>query len=670
VTVRAVWYLVAIWCAGLVADQALSLSLRWLILLSSTLGVLLTERFRFQKRLSAALLLFLLASLWSARLEIGFNIGVRQESEEIKQGLRNPHFRSLISLTARDSVRAGPPEHLLAERPAWASEPVWAMAQALLLNRREALSPCWIAAFRSAGAAHLMAVSGLHIGILLGIFLAILRMMQIRRRAIAIFTVGAVWAYILLIGAPPSAVRAGLMVTVGLGMWGAGRLPQPGRLLPVAVLAALVARPSLLASVGFQLSVAAVAGIGLGLRGFRARSLETVGGKIIAFLRVSLGAQAGVLPVQIITFGTYTTLAPLVNVIAVPLMGIWLPSVVASLGLGLMGGPAAVVAGAFCEGVGRILLWWILLWASYPGILVPVPVWVAVVVAAGLVGWMVGGRGRLLAMACLAALVWIPAFETGRPRITFLDIGQGDAIVIETRNPKRVVVVDAGPAFKDWSAGRAVVAPYLRARAVRRIDLLVASHPDIDHIGGMGALVDEYPVLCFLRGQWYNVDARSAYQLQHRLDASGAQTLAPEAGDRIELGDDSWIDVLAGSNSSAGVGVEIPLSSNNRSLVLRLNLEGLTVLLCGDLERSGERELVHFWSYLSCSVLKVPHHGGEGGLSAELLEAVRPSLAVISVGAGNRYGHPSPKLLARLREAGAAVWRTDLSGALVMQSGR
>ncbi len=669
-TIRAVWYLVAIWCAGLLAGQALSLPLRWLILLSGTLGVLLTGRFRFQKRLAAALLLFLLASLWSARLEIGFNTGAPQESEEIKQGLRNPHFRPLIFLAARDTVRAGPPEHLLAERPAWASEPVWAMAQALLLNRREALSPDWISAFRSAGAAHLMAVSGLHIGILLGIFLAILRMLQIRRRAIAISTMGAVWVYILLIGAPPSAVRAGLMVTVGLGMWGAGRLPQPGRLLPVAVLAALVVRPSLLASVGFQLSVAAVAGIGLGLRGFRARNLETAGGRIIAFLRVSLGAQAGVLPVQIITFGTYITLAPLVNVIAVPLLGIWLPSVVAALGLGLLGGPAAVVAGAFCEGVGRLLLWWIHLWASHPGILVPVPAWVAVVAVAGLVGWMVGGRGRLLALACLTALVWIPAFETGRPRITFLDIGQGDAIVIETRNPKRVVIVDAGPAFKDWSAGRTVVAPYLRARAVRRIDLLVASHPDNDHIGGMSALVDDYPVLCFFRGQWYNTDTRSAYQLQYRLDTSGVKTLALEAGDRIELGDNSWIDVLAGTNSSAGRGDKIPLSSNNRSLVLRLNLEGLTVLLCGDLERGGERKLVHFWRYLPCRVLKVPHHGGENGLSAELLEAVRPSLAVISVGAGNRYGHPSPQILARLREAGVSVWRTDLSGALVMQSGR
>ncbi len=642
--------------------------IRWLLLLSGGTGLVLAERFLRQHHLSALMLLFLLASLAGARTGFHVNTGARSGTEEVKQGLRNPHFRPIIIIDNRNSVTRSPPEHFMAVRPSWASEPVWGMAQAIMLNRRKALPSEWVAAFRSAGAAHLIAVSGLHIGILLGILLALLKVVQMRRSAAAITAIISSWIYIVMIGAPPSAVRAGLMASIGLGMWGAGRLPEPGRIVPTAVFVALVARPSLIASVGFQLSVAAVIGISLGLRGFKARTLETARGRLAVLLRITLGAQAGVLPVQILTFGNLLPLAPLVNVVAVPLMGIWLPSAVGAVFLGFLYGPAAAVAGAYCEGAGRLLLQWIYVWAGVPGVVVPAPAIAAALAAVGLVCWAVGGRGRLSALACLAAVVWIPAIEDGNPRISFLDVGQGDAIVIETGNYGRVVVLDSGPAFGDWSAARYVVAPYLHSRGIRRIDLMVVSHPDIDHMGGMEDLAAEFPVGFFVRGEWRTTDTASARRLQARLDAAGVETITPEAGDRIVLGDGSWIDVLHGLPSSKDMGSDAILSSNNRSLVMRLNLEGLTVLLCGDMERSGEGGLFRFRRFLPSTILKVPHHGGKDGLSDRLLDAVQPSLALISVGARNRYGHPSQVLLDRLRSAGIDVWRTDCSGALFLQA--
>ena len=664
-TVRAVWCLTAVWSAGLLTGQAIPIPIRWLLLTCIT-GFLLIPRLERFNRPAALLLVFLLASVAGAQTGIRLNTGTRMGEGGPKQGLLNPHFNPLIRLADADTVRAGPTEPLLSERPPWASGPVWSMVQAIIFNRRDRLPYEWTAAFRSVGASHLIAVSGLHLGILLGALLTVMKIARIGRAGSAILSIAASWSYILFIGAPPSAVRAGLMTSIGLSVWGAGKLPQPDRLLPAAVLTALILRPSLIASVGFQLSVTAVIGIRLGLRGFIVRDLESMRGRFSALFRITLGAQAGVLPVQILTFGCISPLAPLVNVIAVPLMGVWLPSAVTSLCLGFFLPPAAVLAGAFCNGVGNMLLWWIYIWSSVPGVVVPVPAAAAWLAALGLVFWAVGGRARNAALACLVAVVWFPALENGAPRICFLDVGQGDAMVIETGSPRRIVVVDSGPAFVSWSAGRHVVAPYLRARGIRRIDLLVATHPDADHVGGMVALAEEFQLGMFMRGCWYPEDAKSALKLEEGIRAAGVGTLIPGSGDRIILDNRSCLDVLAGERPG-GAGGSGGLSSNNRSLVLRLQLQELSVLLCGDLERSGEKLLVPYRQYLPSTVLKVPHHGSQNVLSEWLLEATCPGLAVVSVGSRNRYGHPSDELLERLRNAGIEIWRTDHSGALVLQ---
>jgi competence protein ComEC len=458
------------------------------------------------------------------------------------------------------------------------------------------------------------------------------------------------------------------MATAWLALRDTLRRIGGARIFPAAVLTALVLDPSLVASTGFHLSVSAVAGISVMAR--RERSVDGVPLRRRAAdaVRLTLGAQAGVLPVQMAVFGTITPLAMPVNVLAVPLLGLWLPSVPVAIGMGFVGGVPEQVAGAFTEGAGRILLWWIFLWSSLPGMMQAVRPWTSLAAAAGLIGWARGGRGRLVALAALAVTVWSPHLDRGVPRVTFLDVGQGDAIVLETRAPRRVVVIDAGPAWSAWNAGEAVVAAYLRSREIRTIDLLVASHSDADHVGGMTALIERFEIGAFMRGDWVVEVEGAAARLAGAVADAGIPVLLPDGGDRLALARETWIDVLAGARTaSGGAGVG---SENDRSLVLRVEMNGVSIVLPGDLEVTGERRLHPFSRHLRCDILKVAHHGSGDSSSPRFLELTRPELAVISVGRNNRHGHPDPALVEKLESSGIEVWRTDSSGALVLRPRR
>lgn len=684
---RGLWIALLVWIAGLTATAALGsdryfhltavpLALTALVVWAKRLLPLSVSGWaarlgghRFPGSCLLLLLLFLLAvQLGTGRLELPPAAGEEQQ-KRTGQGLLNPGYHPLLlSISDRQRDRPDTAEHFPV--PEWSSEQLWGLALGVLLNRRDQVPSDWLLAFRMTGAAHLLAVSGLHVGILLGMLLGLLRMAGVNRRLTALLATMGLAVYVAAIGWPPSAVRAASMAAVGLMLWAGGRLSRPEMILPFTLLALLITQPSMLASTGFQLSACAMAGIGIALRGFDRGRLPTIGGKLSAFLRVSLGAQAGTLPLQIVSFGTLTPLATVTNMVAVPLTGVWLPSVLVALCLNLVGGPAGAVAGSLAEGTGSLLAWWIVLIHRIPGATVPVPGWAGAVAALGLLTWAMGRRGRLIALVCLTIVAWSPVLARSGPRVTFLDVGQGDAIVIEAGSPRRTIVVDAGASFGDWDAGARVVAPYLRRRGIVRIDLLVASHADGDHIGGMAALVNRFAVGRVLLGDRRPARTRSARQFAAALVRRQIATAGPRQGDSIDLGGDCRIEVLSGADPGGEGSRSMARTSNDRSSVLRLVTPWITVLLTGDLERSGEEGLRRVRPWLSSDVLKVAHHGSGDATSPAFLRAVDPRLAVLSVGVGNRYGHPSAKLLARLTRVGVPYWRTDRQGALVLEPGR
>ncbi len=651
-----VWRLLLVWAAGLALGPWLPHLVRLGLLLAALLA-LRPAHHPLLRRVGALLVWGVLATLVGAHCFAGPWGGRASEP----RGLGNPGFRPLpLTVAERWAPEAAVPERAVAQD---GEAGLRALEEAVLMGRRERLPPDWQAAFRAAGLAHLLAVSGLHLGVLVGLLVGLLRLLQCPRRLTAGLGTLALGLYVSAVGAPPSALRAGLMTAFGLLYWGSGRRIAPGRVLPAALLTLLVTVPSLLASAAFCLSAGATLGITLALRGSVQRRQAGWRERSLAFLRVSLGAQAGVLPSQLWFFGVLHPWGPLVNVLAVPLAGLWLPAVVVARALGPLGGLPAAVARAWADGLGALLTRGAVLASGLPGAVVPVPAWVWLPAALGLLAWVRGGGSRIVALVLLALTVASPLLDDGRPRLTFLAVGQGDALVVETRSPRRTLVFDTGPAWGDWDAGRDVILPYLRSRGVRRIDLLVLSHPDADHIGGAAALLLRLPTTAMVTGDWPENIPGTPERMEAARRRAGVPRTTLRAGDVVGLGGGDCLEVLAGAEQEVGP-ARYESGWNDRSLVVRLLVGGLSVLLPGDLEQSGEERLRPHWGRLRSTVLKVSHHGSGGATSSALLAAVAPRLAVVSVGRSNRYGHPDPSVLDRLATTGVRIHRTDRQGAL------
>jgi len=237
-----------------------------------------------------------------------------------------------------------------------------------------------------------------------------------------------------------------------------------------------------------------------------------------------------------------------------------------------------------------------------------------------------------LALASALLALW-PIFRPsdGRLRIAVLDVGQGDAIVVEGPD-RRAVLVDAGAGGPyRLDAGDRVVAPYLWNRGILRLAAAVVTHPDIDHAGGM-------------------VTIRELFTIDEGWD--GAPGLTP-----LRLGGATVTPLAAAA-----------IGRNDAARVLRIDFGLASILLASDIEAAGEHALVASGASLGAAVLKVPHHGSRTSTGPELLAAVRPAVALISVGARNSYGHPDAGVLARLTAGGSDVFRTDRDGALLLDT--
>ena len=511
-----------------------------------------------------------------------------------------------------------------------------ALLGGLLLGERTDLPPDVDAAFRQAGVYHVLAVSGFNVALLAGAVWAVLRAAGGSRRVAAITAILAVLGFAAVVGPQPSVVRATLMAVLVLMAVVLEREASVINSLALAALVILAARPGDLLDPGFQLSFAATAGI---------VAAPMPRGAVAAALAVSVAAQLAVLPITLAHFNQLSTVGVIVNLAVVPLAA-------AATILGLLAVASTAVADWFATaGFGAV--WPVLLalrgvvalGAAIPGAVVHLaaPGGVAIAcyaggLAAALGAWHLADRRRVLGggavvLLALAVGIWswpMVAPSSGTLRVTILDVGQADAIVIEAPDG-RAMVVDAGTGGP-WrlDVGERVVAPFLWNRGVRRLAATVVTHPDADHAGGMAAVHRLLPV-------------------HERWDA---QTPRAFGG--------AWITPLAAVTDSARV--------NDHAIVLRIELGLASILLASDIEAAAERALVDGGTPLAATVLKVGHHGAATSSTSPFLAAVRPAIAVVSVGARNGYGHPHPGTLARLVAAGAHVYRTDRDGAVILET--
>ncbi len=534
-----------------------------------------------------------------------------------------------------------------------------ALVRALTVGKRDRLDPGTWDTLRATGTAHLVAISGLHVGWVAFLLFAGARWLWARLpraalwlpapRFAALFALAGAAGYALLAGWSLPTQRALIMVAVGLGAWLLGRPFHFGRALAVAALLVLVWSPGSLLEAGFWLSFTAVAGIALLLGGPLAGR-----GWVVRTLAIQLGVVILVSPWLAYWFGHVSLVAPLANAMAIPFFSLLVVpmalagAVGAAAGLPVLAEPLLQGAG-WLLGVALDLLAGLARWeaADWSG---PRPDLLAVGCMLGGLGWMirVPGLRRWLGLGvAVLPLAWLgpPAIGPGQARVWVLEVGQGSAAVVETAG--HVAVVDCGPRFgAGFDAGSALVAPFLQARGWAAVDRLVVSHGDGDHSGGCPGLARRLPVR-----EW-----------------TGAPEALPAKGRALAAGDGwTWDGVRFRIlyPETRGVG-----GGNDASRVLRLETGGASLLLPGDLEAGGEARLLARGTDLSAEVVVVPHHGSATSSTPDFVAATRPDWVVYSTGYKNRWGFPDPEVVARWRGAGARGVNTATAGAVRVDLGR
>lgn len=518
--------------------------------------------------------------------------------------------------------------------------------------------PTQAQALRDAGLVHLVVVSGRHVGLLLAgvLGLGALCGLGVRpRRWVALGVLG--W-FVLLVRWQPSVLRAALMATVVLGARLVGRRADTRHALAVVVVVLLLADPFLAGQLGFALSVAATAGVLIAAPWFADRLR---GPRTLRLLTAAcLGAQLAVAPLLLRMDGGAPLAAVPANLIAVPAAAVAQTlGIVAAVAAQLSVGAGAVVARLAGPPV-AVIVWSAETFAAGPRL---TPALLASPVAA-LLAAVVVARRRAPRLAVVALVVAVavaglpralpPAAVTGLS-VTALDVGQGDAILVEAPGSSGVarLLVDGGP-----EPDRALRS--LLQRRIRRLDAVAVSHPDADHTNGLPAILDQLDVGALLVSPLplSASVAASAHEVEAVARRRGVPVLRISAGQAFTLGAQP-VEVL-----SPPVEPTLGGGTNANSLVLRVGGTA-GALLAGDAEEIAQARLLRRPERLRAAILKVPHHGGNTN-AAGFFDAVGARVAVVSVGADNTYGHPHPDVLADLAGGAAEVHRTDLHGTVTV----
>lgn len=574
-----------------------------------------------------------------------------------------------------------------------------ALLAGLLFGSRSELPPDVAEDFRVAGIYHVLAVSGSNVAFVALPVLALLTRLLGRRIAL-LGTIATVLWFVLMTGASPSVVRAGAMAVLVLLGEALGREAGGLPALAAAGLLLLLWNPGNLWDPGFQLSFAATAGI-LTLTPPLGERLRALPAWVRGPLAVTLAAQVAVLPLSLLFWQGVSLVSLVANLVAAPLVEalVSLGSVMVLLGLAV-----AVPARWLAWPTGLLLraltgTTHLLAQAPLAFIRLPAPkLWevafyylgvaAAVIVArtprgeaAATLAFDANAAGTArrrrvqrcwcvaLALVVVVAARVIPTLGPDRLEAAFLDVGQGDSVLVRLPGGRSMLVDGGGHGegqeTAGWDPGEKVLVPYLRRLGLRRIDYLVLTHPHADHVAGLLAVLQQFPV-----GEvWYSGEPSrlGAYQEFLRSAVAEGISLRPvRRGDRYRLG---ALDVaVLGPPRQAYTGQRSDENAN--SVVLRIAYGWSSLLLTGDIEAPVEQDLLRWEAGTlgtGVSVLKVGHHGSRYASSPGWLRVLHPGVAVVSVGA-NSFGHPADETLRRLEGFSNAVARTDWDGAVLFRT--
>ena len=575
--------------------------------------------------------------------------------------------------------------------------PAGGLAAAIVVGLRERVDERLADAFTATGLGHVVALSGWNVAITMAVAERALRRFALRRRRLAL--IGIALIYGLFAGASASVIRASVMSAAAVLAETSGRKGAGAVALAHAVVALLIFDPAIAYDAGFRLSALATAGLLAKSAAWSALALRA-GTNLPHILRkmwnllaediaVSIAAQAATIGLVIALFGRVALWSIPLTLLIAPLIA---PATAAAL-LSVLAGEVALITPAALTILPSLLAlpaaalfgaaaWIAEIGATLPGtdfaiardltmplgiVLGVAGIWLLLRRNSGIPNERVepeirnGLRAPAIAGVCILAASCLASASAAAPRgelrIAILDVGQGDAILVEYHGKR--MLIDGGPDPARLSTELDRLIPSWD----RSIDVLVASHPHEDHLAGLPRLLDRYRIGAVI-GAEVRGGGPASNSWNEVLQSRGAEYHSVTTGSRFMLADAHlavlWPDKEALERAPEDGGSAL----NNRSIVLRLDIPGFSALFTGDIEADLDRRIATRIT-TPVDLLKAPHHGSATAASRALLEAVDPRVSIVSVGLRNSYGHPSSATLNRLAERRGAVARTDLDGTVI-----
>lgn len=599
-------------------------------------------------------------------------------------------------------------EHLSQVLSAVLPEPQASLAQGIVLGIRSSIPEALRTNLAVTGTAQLLAISGINLSIIAGVMVALGLWIFGRRRYIyvwlALFTI---WFYSLITGMQAPVIRSAIMASLFLFAELLGR--QKSAFVALALSAAIMVGidPQILWSVSFQLSFLAMVGLifiappiqNIGRKAVYARlDEEGWGAKSITMVTdsfsITLGALIAVWPVIAYNFGIISIVGPLANFLIAPVLSFIIIFGAMTALIGLISLPAAQIFGWVAWVFLSYMLWMVNAFAALPSaaintnivnlnfisvyyVILGLAIWLLTVprklmnILAGLAGKVKPGIVRSIELFDTVPKKWVVvpllviAFLTSYTAATLpdnnlhvnvLDVGEGDSIFIKTGNQN--ILIDGGPSPQAVCAGLSHKMPFWD----RTIDLLILTHPHLDHLSGLIEVLHRYQINQVLAPNLVT-DSPSYQEWLKLIKTKNIKYVLAQSGQDIKLADGANLKILNPPDTSPG---NLESDLENNGIVARLTLNKISFLFTADIGQEAEARLISRRADLTCTVLKVAHHGSSTSTTFDFLNIAKPQIAAISVGAENTFGHPNENTLRRLKEVLGSenIYRTDKSGTI------
>ncbi len=513
------------------------------------------------------------------------------------------------------------------------------------------------------GIMHVFAVSGLHVGFVLALGMGLAKLLRLKKWLFAMVAFIPILLYAAMADFTPSVTRALVMATVGLLAYVLGREREKWTSLAVAAGVCLLWRPYFLFDVGFQLSFLAVAGIF-----YLSPCLEKVlpgKGALRNSFALTLAAQLAIMPIVAWNFHVVTLLGMLISPLLIFVAGVVVVGGLATLLLSYSFiGPYFVgLLGRFLQGGVQIATWMNAVPFAWRQVHVPhigfIFCYYGLLLILPWLTYCKKPRWRVsLAILFLFALLVVPTHWRNDLRLTYLDVGQGTAIVVETPGGNSILIDGGGSGGELTATGTYVILPYLASQGIQKVDYIFNTHPHGDHMGGLLPVLETLPVGCLFTGVGFDDIA-----LQEELLNTAAAAHVPWdfllPGDILYLEENLTLEVLSAPLSADDIGNDL----NDASCIFRLRYGDIDFLLPGD---AGQKPLsqIPIREPETIEVIEMAHHGSPNSFTPDLYRSYQPEAVIISVGENNSYGHPDPAILAYWQKRGIPVYRTDELGAI------